>query len=64
MYKSEVKEDPLTGDLYIEFPDELMEQMGWSEGDELIWGMGSEEGWPVTISKKDSNNVSTVEQAK
>lgn len=32
----EVKEND-DGDLYIEFPDQLMEQMGWQEGDTLKW---------------------------
>ena len=37
IYESEVKEDPQTGDLYIEFDDELIESLGWKEGDTLIW---------------------------
>jgi hypothetical protein len=57
-----VQEDPLTGDLFLEFPEDLMEQMGWVEGDELIWGMGSEDGWPVTLRKKDTNDASSVDQ--
>jgi hypothetical protein len=31
-----VKEDA-EGELYIELPDELMEQMGWDEDTELVW---------------------------
>jgi hypothetical protein len=31
-----VKEDD-NGELYIELPDELMEQMGWNEDTELVW---------------------------
>ncbi len=31
-----VKEDD-SGELYIELPDELMEQMGWNEDTELVW---------------------------
>jgi len=31
-----VKEDE-HGELYIELPDELMEEMGWDENTELIW---------------------------
>jgi len=37
MYESQVKEDPQTGDLYIELPEELMEQLGWQPGDLLEW---------------------------
>lgn len=31
-----VKEDA-EGELYIELPDELMEQMGWDIDTELVW---------------------------
>ena len=31
-----VKEDD-NGELYIELPNELMEQMGWAEDTELVW---------------------------
>lgn len=31
-----VKEDE-SGELYIELSDELMEQMGWTEGTTLVW---------------------------
>jgi hypothetical protein len=31
-----VKEDE-HGELYIELPDELMEEMGWDENTELVW---------------------------
>ena len=31
-----VKEDA-ESELYIELPDELMEQMGWGEDTELVW---------------------------
>jgi hypothetical protein len=31
-----VKEDE-QGELYIELPDELMEEMGWDENTELVW---------------------------
>lgn len=56
MYEAQVKEDPQTGDLYIELDDELVESLGWEEGDTLIW-----EGNHSTyyVRKK---NVSTVEE--
>lgn len=37
MWTTEVKEDPQTGDLYIEFDDEVIKTLGWEEGDTLIW---------------------------
>jgi hypothetical protein len=32
----EVKKDS-SGQLFLEFPDNLMNQMGWGVGDNLIW---------------------------
>ncbi len=36
-----VKEDE-DGELYIEISDELMEQMGWTEGTTLVWDIESD----------------------
>ena len=55
----EVKEDPLTGDLYLEFPPEMLEGLGWKENDELIWEQ-NEIGW--TIRKNE--NASIMDQAR
>ena len=54
MYTTQVKEDPQTGDLYIEFDDKIMEELGWKEGDTLIW-----EGNNSTyyVRKKDASSV-------
>ena len=30
-----VQEDPATGDLFIEFPPEMMAELGWLDGDKL-----------------------------
>lgn len=32
-----VQEDPETGDAIIEFPDDLLAEVGWKEGDTLKW---------------------------
>ena len=32
-----VEEDPKTGELILPIPDDLLVQMGWAEGDELVW---------------------------
>jgi hypothetical protein len=37
MFEAVVKEDPQTGDLYIEIDDTVMDNLGWKEGDTLIW---------------------------
>lgn len=58
----EIKENT-EGELYIEFPDQLMEQMGWKEGDTLKWddkGNGS-----FSITKKEETEwilVDTISQ--
>lgn len=45
-YLTEVKEDPLNGDLYIDFPPDLLESLGWEENDELIWEE-TDIGWSI-----------------
>ena len=35
-YILEVQEDQ-DGELFIEFPDEIIEELGWEEGDILTW---------------------------
>ena len=54
MFETQVKEDPQTGDLYIEFDKEMLEELGWKEGDDLIW-----EGNNTTyyIRKKDASTM-------
>jgi hypothetical protein len=47
----EVKEDPETGNLFLEFPVELLSQMGWAEGDDLEWIDNKDGSW--SIKKKD-----------
>lgn len=32
-----VQEDPETGDAIIEFPEDLLAEVGWKEGDVLNW---------------------------
>lgn len=36
-YTVAVQEDPESGDAIIQFPDEVMEQVGWKEGDTIQW---------------------------
>lgn len=44
------QEDPETGDLLLPLPNELLEKMGWREGDSLDWTMDDQGRW--IISKK------------
>ena len=38
-------------DLILPFPDDLLEQMGWKEGDVLIWNVDEITG-QITLRKK------------
>jgi hypothetical protein len=44
------QEDPETGELILPIPTELMNQMGWKEGDELNFDLDDQDRW--VISKK------------
>lgn len=37
VWESRVEEDIITGEQWITFPPELMEKLGWKEGDEIEW---------------------------
>jgi N-acetylglucosamine kinase-like BadF-type ATPase len=37
VWESKVEEDIITGEQWITFPPELMEKLGWKEGDDLEW---------------------------
>jgi len=36
-YIVRLEEDPKTGELILPIPDEILVEVGWGEGDELIW---------------------------
>ena len=62
-YIVRLEEDPKTGELILPIPDELLVQVGWSEGDELIWEetlLCEEHGeYPgYTLRKKEVNDES------
>ena len=44
----DVQEDPETGDAIIEFPPDLMEEAGWSEGDVLDWKDNNDGSYTLT----------------
>lgn len=55
----EVKEDPENGDAILEFPDDLMEEAGWKEGDTLDW-IDNKNG-SYTLKKKEPTQWVLVE---
>jgi hypothetical protein len=55
----EVKEDNETGDAILEFPDDLMQEAGWKEGDTLEWIDNKDGSW--TMKKKEPTQWVLVE---
>jgi hypothetical protein len=56
----EVQESP-TGDQFIEFPPEALEQVGWKEGDEIEWTDNGDGSW--TLTKKEPEKVWVMVEA-
>ena len=51
----EVMKDGKTEELVIQLPIELLNQMGWDVGDDLLWEEDTIAGVPsVTLKKKNS----------
>tara|TARA_B110000444_G_scaffold256441_1_gene292800 strand:- start:970 stop:1173 length:204 start_codon:yes stop_codon:yes gene_type:complete len=50
----EVQENGKTKELFIEFPPEVLSQVGWDTGDTLIWEELDHGAWQLT--KKENNN--------
>ena len=48
------------GDQYIEFPKELMEEVGWEDGDVLKWIDNGDGSW--TLKKLDENHENTEQK--
>jgi hypothetical protein len=46
-----LEEDPETGELILPFPEDFLEQVGWKEGDTLVWKDEGNGAWSMT--KKD-----------
>ena len=51
-YEVITQEDPETGDLYITLPPELLQTMGWNEGDTIEWNKGEGGEWFLSKSNK------------
>jgi bifunctional DNA-binding transcriptional regulator/antitoxin component of YhaV-PrlF toxin-antitoxin module len=58
-YTLEIQEDD-NGDLFIQFPDDVIEELGWEEGDILEWKL---KGNGVVLSKlNDSDRYEVIEE--
>lgn len=49
--KLEVQQDE-TGELFIEFPNDLLLQLGWKPGDMLNWAQQDSGNWIITKKEK------------
>lgn len=56
----EVKYDSSTGDHYLEFPPELLNQVGWDFGDTIVWSPNENGSW--TLEKKVGNETSNTKE--
>jgi len=53
-YTITVQEDPETGELFIEFPEDMLAVLGWKEGDDLIWEGNNKTYY---VRKKDASTL-------
>ncbi|MEY4331971.1 MAG: hypothetical protein RLZZ196_709 [Bacteroidota bacterium] len=44
-YTLEVQEDPETGELILQFPEEMLKTLEWKEGDTLEWKENEDGSW-------------------
>jgi bifunctional DNA-binding transcriptional regulator/antitoxin component of YhaV-PrlF toxin-antitoxin module len=58
-YIIEVQEDQ-DGELFIEFPEDIIEELGWQEGDVLSWNL---KGEGIVLSKlNDESGYEVIEE--
>ena len=50
-----IQQDSESGELYIEFSNEELEEFGWEIGDTIVWTVGPSGSFSLTAEKKDSN---------
>jgi len=48
----EIQEDE-DGELYIELPQKVLEQLGWNEGDTLVWYEDEKGNWNIKKATED-----------
>jgi hypothetical protein len=55
-----IEEDPATGDGILTFPEDLLAEAGWREGDVIVWTNLKDGSWQLT--KKIMPEVITPEE--
>ena len=58
-----IEEDPVTGDLMLPFNNEILEELGWREGDVLEWIDNKDGSWSL-VKKKSKKNKKVVAKSK
>lgn len=53
----EVQENGKTKELFIEFPPDALDQVGWDVGDTLIWEELDHGAWSITKKKEDNEKI-------
>jgi hypothetical protein len=51
-YEVITQEDDVTGDLLLPIPPQLLEQLGWTEGDEIEFAIGEDGKYILKRSNK------------
>lgn len=51
----EIQEDPETGELFVVFPQRLLQQLGWKEGDTLQWIERPDGSWTIKKAEEDED---------
>lgn len=59
MKTTEIKENSLTGDLYIEIDPAVWDELGWKVGDDVVWEEQYLQQW--VIRKKDDTTLDSSE---
>lgn len=58
-----IEEDPETGELILPFSNEILEELGWKEGDVLEWVDNKDGSWSL-VKKKTKKNKKVVAKSK
>ena len=51
-----LEEDPESGDLILPFPDDMLEEAGWREGDVLEWIDNKDGTWSLIKKEEKLDN--------
>jgi hypothetical protein len=51
-----VQEDLVTGEQFIIFPEEIMTEVGWQDGDTIVWKDNGDGSW--TLTRKEDEKLS------